>query len=63
MYVEDILDKILSKKLYDFGARNPLNVLRIELTRSCENMNYSKEYTTKYFHRDDDGRFSLNIEF
>ena len=59
MYIEDILDKIISMKLYDFGARDPLSVLRIEIARSCDNMYYSKEYQVKYFHREDDGRFRL----
>lgn len=62
MFAEDILMMILSKELYDFGAENPLSVLRIEIARSCDNMHYSKEYSTKLFHREIDGRFSLNVE-
>lgn len=59
LFVEDILERILSKKLYLFGAKDALSVLKIEIARSCDNMNYSKEYTIKLFHLENDGRFSL----
>lgn len=62
MYIKDILEEIIAKELYPFGAQNPLCVLKIEIARSCDNMNYSKPSLNIFFHRENDGSFSLITE-
>lgn len=49
MSVTNLCDIIIDRKLYDFGARSPKSVLRIELARASENQDYSKACREKLF--------------
>lgn len=49
MSTNDICEKIIEYNLYDFGAKSPKSVLRIELARASENQDYSKPYREKLF--------------
>jgi len=41
MTVEQIYNKIIADKLYNFGAQNPRNVVRVEIDRACVNSSYT----------------------
>lgn len=41
MTVEQIYNKIIADKLYNFGAQNPRNVVRVEIERACVNSSYT----------------------
>lgn len=41
MTVEQIFQKIVADGLYSFGAKNPQNVIRVEIDRACANSNYT----------------------
>lgn len=59
MLIDDICDKIIEGELYDFGAKSPKSVLRIEMARASENQDYSKPYTFKSFRYLGDGVYEL----
>lgn len=44
MTPKEIYDKIINRGLYNFGASDPVNVLRTELKRACDNKSYSKSH-------------------
>lgn len=46
---DEIYNEIIKLNLYDFGAKNPISVLKIEIKRSAENTIYSKPYKEKLF--------------
>ena len=54
--VEQIYNKIVENTLYSFGAQNPLNVVRVEVDRACENSNYAVRASKNLF------RFERNQE-
>lgn len=49
MSIDDICNIIIEDGLYDFGAKSPKSVLRIEMARASENQDYSKPYMEKLF--------------
>ncbi len=46
---QEIYERIMERKLYNFKAENPIAVLKVELRRRCENVEISKSFETKYF--------------
>ena len=59
MFIVEIWEEIISKEYYHFGAKDSLSVLKIEIARSCDNMEYSKPASIKHFHKEINGKFSL----
>jgi len=59
MFIEEILEEIILKGYYNFGAKDILSVLKIEIARSTDNMDYSKPCFLKKFHKEINGKFSL----
>lgn len=49
MEIYEICENIIDRQLYDFGAKSPNSVLRIEMARASINQEYSKPYTKKLF--------------
>lgn len=59
---EEIYDHIIEHAYYEFGAKNPLSVLRIQLRLHTKNINIkSGEGKAKYFHSD--GGIGKNEKF
>lgn len=44
MTAEEIYERIVEKRLYSFGAQNPINVVRNIIESACDNSTYSKKY-------------------
>lgn len=53
---------IISKKLYDFKAQDPVHVVVQEIRRRCMNLDFPSAKSEKLFIRLQDGRYSLNTE-
>ncbi|CAA7603116.1 Hypothetical protein DEACI_3939 [Acididesulfobacillus acetoxydans] len=49
MTVGEIYNKIIENELYSFGAKNPLNVVRIQIESACKGSNYTYRATKDYF--------------
>jgi len=47
--VEQVYNRITENNLYSFGTQNPLNVVRVEIDRACENSNYAIHASKKLF--------------
>ncbi len=56
---EEIYDQIIEQELYTFPAKDPQHVVRSTLRRHCVNFDFPSGRRTKYFSRDDEGRFSV----
>lgn len=61
---KQIYDEIISKKLYDFGAEDPVSVVTIQIKRYCENVKISNPSSIKYFimTRSDNGSNIYNLK-
>ena len=57
--VREVYAKIMERSLYKFGAKDPINVLRVQLERHCEQTNWGSEAKTKLFTKCDDGLYEL----
>lgn len=58
--VEEIYSQIIMMDLYRFGAKDPINVVRVELKRSCVNVhNWANSYDEKLFVFDGDSKYGL----
>lgn len=57
--LKQIYGKILERSLYQFGAKDPLSVLRVQVERHCEETNWSAAAKDKVFSKDDNGFYSL----
>ena len=45
----EIYDRIIEKGLYEFGAKDPVAIVKIELCRKCKDMNYSHSSHKRIF--------------
>lgn len=59
LHVHEIYERILSRNLYSFKAKNPLHVLRGEIRSHCENISFPSAHKNKFFVRVPDGRYVL----
>jgi len=57
--VSDIYEIIMSHQMYEFGAQNPLSVLRVTIQRHCVDTGYSKTHKEKLFYREKAGVYGL----
>lgn len=46
---EEIYNQIIEKGLYKFGAKNPVNIVHIEISRKCKGLNYSNSSKERIF--------------
>jgi len=46
---EEIYNRIIEKGLYKFGAKNPVNIVHIEISRRCKGVNYSNPSKERIF--------------
>lgn len=46
---EEIYNLIAAKKLYTFGAKSPISVIKIEIRRQCLGINFPTAYNRKLF--------------
>lgn len=60
MTADEIYDEIIKRSLYNFGAQNPINVVRNIIESSCDNSTYSEKYQASipwfHFERNIDGK-------
>jgi len=54
-----IFDLILEKKLYEFKAKEPLNILKSELRKHCANSSTPMRKSALYFYLHKDGSYGL----
>lgn len=45
----DIYQRIIEQKLYQFGAKNPVGVVNVEIRRRCIGLNFPTSYPVKHF--------------
>ncbi len=57
--VKQIYAKIMERKLYKFGAKDPIAVLRVQLERHTNNTTWGAESKVKVFSKDSEGKFDL----
>ena len=57
MSKEEIYGYIIERNLYKFNAKNPVDVLELELNRSCSGTEYSKPSKIVLFDKNDQGLF------
>jgi predicted HNH restriction endonuclease len=60
--IEEIKEKILDEKLYDFGAQDINDVIRVQIERYCDNVERKQQHNRKLFHKIDTSIYTL-IEF
>lgn len=62
---KQIFEAIIEEHLYEFKAKNPEGVLRIEIRRRCQNVDISKSYETKWFRivKEENGECYYGITF
>ena len=46
---KEAYEKIIEKGLYNFGAKNPVNVVNSEIRCHCEGLNFPSASPVKYF--------------
>lgn len=56
---QQIYEKITSKKLYNFLAKDPLHIVQHQLRRHCFEINFPSASNNKYFHLVDGNKFSF----
>lgn len=57
--VNDIFDRIVANDYYKFQAQNPLSVVRVELRRHCQGVDFPTASKNKYFQILNDGTYCL----
>jgi restriction system protein len=57
--VNDIYDKIVANDYYPFKAQDPLSVVRVELRRHCQGVDFPTASKKKYFQILKDGTYCL----
>ncbi len=57
MTPQQVYDKIIADGLYEFGARNPLAVLKNQIGRHTEGNTHAWAANPKYFRKLPDGAF------
>jgi hypothetical protein len=57
---QQIYDRIVEAKLYDFQAKNPYAIVRSQLRRNSVNVELQKGPNTRCFRVSPEGRFSLH---
>ncbi|PXV61098.1 restriction system protein [Dysgonomonas alginatilytica] len=57
--IKTIYNTILDKGYYKFKAQNPYNVLRVELRRHCQGIEFASSSTKKHFKILNDGTYDL----
>lgn len=65
MTSDEIYDEIIKRSLYNFGAQNPINVVRNIIESSCDNSTYSEKYQASipwfHFERNSDGKKAYSL--
>lgn len=56
---DEIYDRIVARGLYEFGAKNPQQVVRQQLRRHCKDISFPSARSTKLFALADGGRYVL----
>ncbi len=59
LFVNDIYDKIVANDYYPFKAQDPLSVVRVELRRHCQGVDFPTASKKKYFQILNDGTYCL----
>lgn len=59
MTVNAIYDNIIASDYYRFKAQNPMNVMRVELRRHCQGVDFPTASKKKYFQILNDGTYCL----
>jgi restriction system protein len=59
MTVRDAYQAIVAANLYEFHAQDPLNVIRNQIRRHCEGIDYPGISSIKHFRRIGDDEFFL----
>ncbi|MEM6184454.1 restriction endonuclease [Shewanella vaxholmensis] len=60
---KQVYTKIMERKLYKFGAKDPIAVLRIQMERHCDATSWSSEAKNKHFSKNVDGLFYLISDY
>ncbi|WP_244898493.1 restriction endonuclease [Pseudoalteromonas ulvae] len=60
--IKQIYAKIMERKLYKFGAKDPIAVLRVQIERHCESTSWTSEAKDKLFNKNEMGLFYLLTE-
>jgi restriction system protein len=55
----EIYENIIKDELYKFNSANPENIVRTQLRRHSENLDFPKASTKKYFIYNHNGTYSL----
>lgn len=58
---QEIYEAITAADLYKFHADDPVGVVRAQIRRRCEGLDFASAYPTKMFQLDGDGRYSLLV--
>jgi restriction system protein len=54
---KEVYEHIISYKLYEFHAQQPVNIVRKQIRRHCKDLDFSKAGATKYFAMTPDGKY------
>jgi len=60
MGAKEIYEAILSRELYEFNAKDPLNIVRNQLRRHCSNIECTTSARIRCFKMTDSGVFVLD---
>jgi restriction system protein len=58
--VKDIYNLIIEHDLYRFNAEDPVNIVKVEIRRHCEGVDFPSAKPNKYFQVLRDGRYWIN---
>ncbi|PSU99248.1 restriction endonuclease [Photobacterium kishitanii] len=59
----EVYETIVDKKLYVFGAKKPVEVLRVTMDKHTKNKAFSKMNVYRYFYKHTNGKYELLEEF
>src|SRR5262245_12980750 len=59
MAPRDIYDAIIAARRYTFKAQDPLSIVKTQLRRHCEGLNFPSARAVKYFAMTKDGKYRL----
>lgn len=59
LYIKEIYSKIIENDLYRFNAQRPADIVRIQIRRHCDGLDFPSAHKNKYFTILNDGTYFL----